>query len=80
MSEMKEKMQNLKVTGKAGGGLVEVTMNGEKEVQKVKINPDCVDKEDVEGLEDLIMVAFQEAAKEVDSQSPDNNLFSMNLS
>lgn len=44
-----------------GGGAVTITMNGKKKVKSVKINPDAVDKEDVEMLEDLILTALNEA-------------------
>lgn len=44
-----------------GGGAVIITMNGKKKVKAVKINPDVVDKDDVEMLEDLILTALNEA-------------------
>lgn len=66
MQEQFGQMQNqLKTTffeGSAGNGLVSVTLNGEKELQKISIKPECVNPEDVEGLQDLIMAAFEDAA------------------
>lgn len=48
-------------TGKAGGGVVEVTVTGEHKVTSVKIQPDAIDPEDPEMLEDFITVAVNEA-------------------
>jgi nucleoid-associated protein EbfC len=50
------------VTASVGGGMVTVVMNGHQEVKSVKIDPDVVDPEDVEMLEDLIMAAISEAS------------------
>ncbi len=47
----------------AGGGVVEVTVTGKREVTKVKIDPEAVDPDDVEMLEDLIMAATNEALR-----------------
>ena len=47
----------------AGGGLVEVTVNGKHEVQRIKISPEAVDPEDVEMLEDFLMIALNEAIR-----------------
>lgn len=69
MQAMQEELANREFTGTAGGGMVAVTMNGEKNVVAVKLDPDVVDKDDVEMLEDLITVAFNEAAKNVDTTS-----------
>ena len=63
--EMQEEMKHKEAVGSAGGGLVEVTLNGEHELKKVKINPECVDPEDVEGLEDLITAAFKDAHSKI---------------
>ncbi len=69
MQAMQEELANREFTGTAGGGMVEVIMNGEKNVVSVKLNPDVVDKDDIEMLEDLITAAFNEAAKNVDTTS-----------
>lgn len=66
--KMQADMQNLQAdleqreyTAKAGGGLVEVTVDGKHLVKSVKINPDAVDTEDIEMLEDFITIAVNEA-------------------
>lgn len=50
----------------AGGGMVKVAMNGKGVLTMIKINPDAVDKDDVEALEDLIMAAINAAVKKKD--------------
>ena len=68
-AEMQKRQEELKtrtVDASVGGGVVTVVMNGEKEVQSVKIDPAAVDPEDVEMLEDLIVAAVNEAAHKVD--------------
>lgn len=59
-AEVQEKLGSMTVVGSAAG-LVEVTANGHGQIQGVKINPSAVDKDDVESLEDLLLVAIKEA-------------------
>lgn len=60
----------------AGGGMVKVVLNGQGVMTMIKINPDAVDKDDVEALEDLVMAAVNSAVKKKDeaSQSSMNEL------
>lgn len=69
LTQMQDQMQNMEVTGSAGNGLVTITLNGDHELKAIKIKPECVDREDIEGLEDLIKVAFQDASKKLKSES-----------
>ena len=55
----------------AGGGAINLTINGSNQITKLQINPDVVDPDDVEMLEDLIMSAFNEAIKTVEKQKSD---------
>jgi DNA-binding YbaB/EbfC family protein len=70
--EMQERLQKqmaeLKVEGNAGGGMVTVVINGAKQVQSLKIDPEVVLKEDVEMLQDLIVAAINDANRKVDEQ------------
>ncbi|MEE1114436.1 MAG: YbaB/EbfC family nucleoid-associated protein [Eubacterium sp.] len=66
MEEQQKEMEEKDFTSAAGGGAIEVTVNGKKELTKVKIDPEAVDPEDVEMLEDLIVAAVNEAMKQVD--------------
>jgi len=52
----------------AGGGAVNLTINGSNQITKIEIDPDVVDPDDVEMLEDLIMSAFNEAIKTVEKE------------
>ncbi len=76
-AKMQEEMQQAEYKGLAGNGLVEIVLNGEKSIKSLKIKPECVDPSDVEGLQDLIMAAFQDAEKQIEEKSPMNgmNLF-----
>lgn len=69
MEESTKELETKEVTGTAGGGVVEVTVSGKKEVTKVKIDPEAVDPDDVEMLEDLIMAATNEAFRKIEELS-----------
>jgi nucleoid-associated protein EbfC len=68
ISKMKNQMKDSEVSGTAGNGLVTVTLSGENEMKHVKIKPECVDVEDIEGLEDLIKAAYTDANNKLKSQ------------
>ena len=51
--------------------MVEVSANGKKEILSIKINPEAVDPEDVETLEDLVMVAVNDAIKKAEDMMPE---------
>jgi DNA-binding YbaB/EbfC family protein len=68
MSQARDKMQSTQVEGSAGGGLVTVVLNGEKELKKINIKPECLT--DAEGVQDLIIAAYADAAQKVDAQQP----------
>lgn len=51
----------------AGGGMVEVKINGKREITAIKVKPDIVDPDDIETMEDIIVAAVNEAIKRVDS-------------
>jgi len=61
-----EELENSEVEGEASNGLVKITINGKYEVQSVKINPDVVDPDDVEFLEDLVTVAVNDATTKLE--------------
>ena len=63
MAKLQEEMVQRTVEASAGGGVVTVTVNGENQVVGVKIDPDAVDPDDVEMLEDLVMAATNEALR-----------------
>ena len=63
---LQQQMQELRVEGNAGGGMVTVVINGAKQLQSVKIDPEVVSKDDVEMLQDLILAAINDAHRKVD--------------
>jgi nucleoid-associated protein EbfC len=65
---MQKEMVDLKVEGNAGGGMVTVVMNGAKQVQSLKIDPEVVSKDDVEMLQDLIVAAINDAHRKADEE------------
>ena len=64
--KLKQQIGEIRVEATAGGGMVTVKMNGNKTVTEVKIDPEVVDKNDVEMLQDLIIAAVNEASRKVD--------------
>ncbi|MDO5301333.1 MAG: YbaB/EbfC family nucleoid-associated protein [Tissierellia bacterium] len=62
MEAMQESLDAAEFTASAGGGVVEATVNGKKEVVSIKMDPEVVDPDDVETLEDLILAAIREAS------------------
>lgn len=70
--EMQEKMQKelaeMSVEGSSGGGMVTVSLDGTKNLLSIKIDPEVVNKDDIEMLQDLIMAAFNDAGAKVDEK------------
>ena len=69
MEEQAKELETKEYTATAGGGAVEVTMNGKREVLSVKLEEEVVDPEDIEMLQDLIVAATNEALRKVDEES-----------
>ena len=67
--EQAKELESKEFTASAGGGAVEVTVSGKKQVLKVKLDEEAVDPDDVEMLEDLIVAAVNEALDKVDAES-----------
>jgi hypothetical protein len=63
---LKQQMEEIRVEATAGGGMVTVKMRGDKTVTEVRIDPEVVDKNDVEMLQDLVIAAVNEASRKVD--------------
>ena len=66
MEKVQGELEQKIVESTAGGGMVEVTANGKKEILSIKIKPEVVDPDDIETLEDLVMVAVNDAIKKAD--------------
>jgi len=71
MMKSQEELENQIFEASSGGGMVKVQMNGKYEVKSIKIDPEAVDPEDVEMLEDLILAALEEVQSKVAAASSD---------
>lgn len=69
MAEAQAELEAKEITATAGGGAVEIVITGKKEVKAIKIDPEIVDPDDVESLEDLVLVAVNEAIRQADELS-----------
>ncbi len=69
MEEAQKELETKEVEAAAGGGAVKAKVNGKKELVSLTIDPDAVDPDDVEMLEDMIVAAVNEAMREMDNVS-----------
>lgn len=70
----KTELKTKQFTGSSGNGLVSLVLNGEKELLSIKIKPECVDLNDLEGLEDLIKAAHDAASEQAAQNDPLNQM------
>lgn len=71
MEQIQAEVEEKTVEAVAGGGMVTVVATGKKEITEIKIKPEVVDPEDIETLEDLVMVAVNDAIKKADDMMND---------
>jgi DNA-binding YbaB/EbfC family protein len=64
--QLQKQLDNLSVESSAGGGMVVVKMNGQKQISEVRIDPEVFASQDLEMLQDLVLVAVNEASRKVD--------------
>ena len=69
MLRMQQEQEAKTFTAKAGGGMVAATVNGKHELVGLEINPEAVDPDDVEMLQDMLVIAFNDAMKQIDEAS-----------
>ena len=69
---MQEEQETKTYTAKAGGGMVSASVNGKHEVVDLKINPEAVDPDDVEMLQDMVIAAVNEAMRTADADAANN--------
>ena len=72
MLRMQQEMETKTYTAAAGGGMVKATVNGKHEVVDLVINPEAVDPDDVEMLQDMVIAAVNEAMRTADTDSANN--------
>lgn len=63
MARIQEEVENTEFSASAGGGAVEVTVNGKHEAVSIKMDPEVIDPDEPEMLEDLIIAAFNESIR-----------------
>jgi DNA-binding YbaB/EbfC family protein len=66
--QLQKQLDDLVVEAAAGGGMVSVKMNGQKQLHEVRLDPEIFASQDLEMLQDLILVAVNEASRKVDEQ------------
>ncbi len=69
IAEVQAKLDETEFTASAGGGMIELTMTGGKVLKSVKLNPDCIDKENPEDLEDIIVAGVNAILQKVEEES-----------
>jgi len=72
MLRMQEEMENKTYSATTGGGMVTAAVNGKHEVVDLKINPEAVDPDDVEMLQDMVIAAVNEAMRAADTDAQNN--------
>ena len=72
MLRMQEEMENKEYEATVGGGMVKAVVNGKHTVLSVEINPEAVDPEDVEMLQDMVVAAVNEAMRKAESEANAN--------
>lgn len=70
--KLQEEMESNEYTAKAGGGMVTATVNGKKELVNLQIDPEAVDPDDVEMLQDMILAAVNEALRAGETAAAEN--------
>src|SRR5215472_2977136 len=69
MADLQAQLEVVEMTGVAGGGMVQLTLNGKGDLKNVKIDKSLVDRQEVEVLEDLLVAAFNDARRKVSAHA-----------
>ena len=72
MMRMQQELENTNYTAAAGGGMVKAVVNGKHELVDLQINPEAVDPDDVEMLQDMVIAAVNEAMRTADAEAANN--------
>ena len=72
MEEIQKELENKRVEGTSGGGMIKVVANGKQEILEIKIDPEVVNPSDVEMLEDLIVAAVNQAREKAQQLQMDD--------
>ncbi len=66
--QLQKELAELRIEGTSGGGMVTVTLDGQKNLAGLRLDPEVVNRDDIDMLQDLIVAAFNDAAAKVDEQ------------
>ncbi|MBP3855694.1 MAG: YbaB/EbfC family nucleoid-associated protein [Ruminiclostridium sp.] len=69
IQQVQERLEQTDFTETAGGGMVELTMTGGRVLKELKINPDIVDKEEIDELQDIIIAGVNAVIQKIDEES-----------
>jgi DNA-binding YbaB/EbfC family protein len=69
MAEIQEELKNMEFEASAGGGAVKVKVNGDQEILEIKLNNEMIDADDLDMVEDMVMVAINDALKQSKDES-----------
>ncbi len=72
LMRMQEEMENKTYSATAGGGMVTAVVSGKRELQELTINPEAIDSDDVEMLQDMVIAAVNEAMRAAETDSANN--------
>jgi nucleoid-associated protein EbfC len=72
--QIRENLKKTLSSGSAGNGLVTITIDGEKAIKTISIKPECVNPNDIEGLQDLIIAAFEDAAQKLENSQSSSKM------
>ena len=72
LAKMQEELEQTEYTAAAGGGVVSATVSGKRELTKLEIDPEAVDPEDVEMLQDMVIAAVNEALRKAEDAANQN--------
>ena len=69
MAEVQEELKNMEFEASSGGGAVKVKVNGDQEILEIKLNNEMIDADDLDMVEDMVMVAVNDALKQSKDES-----------
>ena len=72
LSKAQDELDNIKAEGTSGGGMVKVVANGKQELESIKIDPEVIDKDDAEMLEDLVLAAVNQAIEKASEMAKEH--------
>jgi nucleoid-associated protein EbfC len=76
-AKIQEEMKQKEFIGTSGNGLVTVVFSGDKELKKIQIKPECVQPDDLEGLQDLILAAMRDGYRKIAQEDQGSMNFSL---